>query len=271
MSDRLLVCSPSTRDFFPEYDRVRIIGGAPEESILDEIGIEEEVVAVGGGAVIDTAKILSCREVVCYPTTAAGSTSTSWSVYWEGTTKHSLKRQVPSEVFFDDRLLTSLPTRVIKNTTCDVISHCLDSMLSKKCTEESKSYCVSALKMIEASTETINLIRAGHVAGKAIEITGTNLLHSLSYPLTGFHGIPHGEALGYFLSLPLGELLWRLPETIDYNIGGLLQRFEWDSNPVRDLGIDMDFIVEQAYHYDKIYESILDIPKDHLKLLLSIV
>ena len=47
MSDRLLVCSPSTRDFFPEYDRVRIIGGAPEESILDEIGIEEEVVAVG--------------------------------------------------------------------------------------------------------------------------------------------------------------------------------------------------------------------------------
>ena len=44
-----------------------------------------------------------------------------------------------------------------------------------------------------------DLIKAGHIAGKAIEIAPTNLLHSLSYPLTGYYNISHGIALGYFL------------------------------------------------------------------------
>ena len=47
--------------------------------------------------------------------------------------------------------------------------------------------------------DNFDLIKAGHIAGNAIEITGTNLLHSLSYPLTGHYGVSHGMALGYFL------------------------------------------------------------------------
>ena len=55
----LLVCSESTRKFLPGYDRVRIVTSAPTKDILDEVGTEDDVVAIGGGAVIDTAKILS--------------------------------------------------------------------------------------------------------------------------------------------------------------------------------------------------------------------
>ena len=69
----LLVCSESTRKFLPGYDRVRIVTSAPTKDILDEVGTEDDVVAIGGGAVIDTAKILSKNPIRCYPTTASGS------------------------------------------------------------------------------------------------------------------------------------------------------------------------------------------------------
>ena len=91
----LLVCSKSTREFLPEYDRVRIVSSAPTKDILSEVSEEDDVVAIGGGAVIDTAKIISKNPIHCYPTTAAGSSATSWSVYWDGSKKCSLKRMIP--------------------------------------------------------------------------------------------------------------------------------------------------------------------------------
>ena len=61
----LLVCSKSTREFLPGYDRVRMVASAPTKDILNEVGTEEDVIAIGGGAVIDTAKILSKNPIDC--------------------------------------------------------------------------------------------------------------------------------------------------------------------------------------------------------------
>ena len=49
----LLVCSESTKDFMDGFDKVRVVKGAPDVSILDEVGAYEKVTAIGGGAVID--------------------------------------------------------------------------------------------------------------------------------------------------------------------------------------------------------------------------
>ena len=76
----LLVCSNSTKNFLNGFDRVRVVSSARDISILDEVGTEESVVAIGGGAVVDTAKILSKNPIDCYPTTDAGSSAPSWSV-----------------------------------------------------------------------------------------------------------------------------------------------------------------------------------------------
>ena len=114
----LLVCSKSTRDFLPKYKRIRIVSSAPTKDILDEIGTVRKVVAVGGGAVIDTAKILSKNPIICYPTTAAGSSSTSWSVYWDGHKKCSLKRMLPKETIFEELFLEKLSSEVVMSTTC---------------------------------------------------------------------------------------------------------------------------------------------------------
>ena len=97
---KLLVCSESTKDFLSDFDEVRVVKGAPNVSILSEVGSYEKVTAIGGGAVVDTAKILSSKPIVCYPTTASGATETSWSVYWDGTDKKSLKRHMPACIIY---------------------------------------------------------------------------------------------------------------------------------------------------------------------------
>ena len=44
------------------------------------------------------------------------------------------------------------------------------------------------------------MAEAAHLAGKAINITKTTAAHSISYPLTLYFGIPHGQAVGVTLS-----------------------------------------------------------------------
>ena len=250
----LLVCSKSTRKFLPEYERVRIVTSAPTKDILDEVDTEEDVLAIGGGAVIDTAKILSKNPIVCYPTTAAGSSSTSWSVYWDGTKKCSLKRMLPKDVILNRLFVEELSDEVVMSTTCDVVSHCLDSMCSIKATDESIDYCKEVLSIIRNKKDNFDLIRAGDIAGKAIEITGTNLLHSLSYPLTGHYGISHGKALGYFLP--------KLSKFMGYDVDDII-------NFDIKLDVDINFIIDEALKYEKIYEFKNDINKNKLKEVLK--
>ena len=250
----LLVCSKSTQQFLPKYDRVRIVSSAPTKDILDEIDTEENVVAIGGGAVQDTAKILSRCPITCYPTTAAGSSATSWSVYWDKTKKYSLKRVPPKYVILSGLFVENLPSEVIVNTTCDVVSHCLDSLCSKKATAESIGYCEVALNILNTKKNNFDLINAGHIAGKAIEITGTNLLHSLSYPVTGHYNISHGRALAYFLP--------KLSKYMGYDVNNII------GNLNIDLQLDLDFVIEEAFKYNKIHECKLKINKQIIKNML---
>ncbi len=251
----LLVCSKSTRKFLPGYDRVRVVTSAPTKDILKEVGTEENVVAIGGGAVIDTAKILSKNPIVCYPTTAAGSSSTSWSVYWDGTKKCSLKRMLPKDVILNGFFIEKLSDEVVMSTTCDVVSHCLDSMSSCKATDESIGYCKEALNIVRNKKDNFDLIKAGDIAGKAIEIAGTNLLHSLSYPLTGHYNISHGMALGY--------LLPRLSKFMGYDVDDIIGEYNIE------LDIDIDFVIEEALKYEKIHEVNVYISKKILKEVLK--
>ena len=254
---RTIVCSPSTKKFISgdAIDEYIIVTSPPDEKILDLVNTIENVTCIGGGAVIDYAKIISKGPVeICYPTTASGSSETSHAVYWRGNDKMGIKRFIPKEVRIIEESIDGLSEEMILWTKCDMIAHCLDVKWSIGATINSIELADEALNLIESSDSNLSLINAGMLAGRAIEITPTTILHSLSYPLTGFYNIPHGKALSY--------LIPRLAEYLGQKIP--------DIKYVNDIGeIDWNLVVDKAYGYDKIFNINFNINKNDLIEILN--
>jgi alcohol dehydrogenase class IV len=246
---RTVVCSPSTKRFIIG-DEYIIVTSPPDEKILDLINSIENVVCIGGGAVIDYAKIISKGPIeICYPTTASGSSETSHAVYWKGKDKMGVKRFIPKEVVILDESIENLPDEIMLWTKCDMIAHCLDVKWSIESTSDSIELANKALELISDNSSNRSLIDAGIIAGRAIEITPTTILHSLSYPLTGKYGIPHGKALSYLIPKLANYLDQKIPD-IPY---------------IQDLGeIDWKLVVDEAYLYDKISKINFSINKEEL-------
>jgi alcohol dehydrogenase class IV len=256
MQETLLVCSKSTKKFLKYYKRAYVVDGPPKKDILDLKDTEEKVVAIGGGAVIDTAKIISKTPIVCYPTTAAGSSKTSHSVCWDGTNKLSLKRMIPSHVYVVEEFVQNLPADVVEYTTYDALSHCLDSMWSKNSNKNNMQYVSRAMEILEKPHTNYELILAGNLAGQAIEICPTTILHSMSYPLTAHYGISHGKALGFLLPRVSSFMEFDLSKFIRYD-------------PVELKDIDFSFIANETLKYNKVHDTIKGVDVDVLVDILS--
>jgi alcohol dehydrogenase class IV len=149
------------------------------------------VVAIGGGTVIDKAKIAALPEpCIAYPTTASGAAFTSHAVVW---TKHA-KIDIPTPKPIYKKYPYAIKT-MPASTYYDAKAHCLDSLHSGKCTPKSIRLAKKALRMLyDNKMNKRMLVEAGNLAGQAIEITGTHLIHKLSYPMTIYLGIPHAQA-----------------------------------------------------------------------------
>ncbi len=158
-----------------------------------------KVTAIGGGAVIDAAKLLA-GDKPCFacPMNASGASSTSHAVIWTKTQKIDVKTPVP--ILNDDykNLPIKLSDLAIQRTMFDCNCHILESKFSIKANWQSLEYCrLAEIQMGKwlAKGNVTNLIEAGNLAGMAIEITGTNFIHSISYVLTLQYGYCHGDAL----------------------------------------------------------------------------
>ena len=234
----LIVCSPSTQNFL-EGEKF-IVNNPPTKDILQLQGKYDDVIAIGGGAVIDTAKILSNSPITCYPTTAAGATATSHSVYWEGDNKLNFQSYIPNKVIFYSKFIKSLPESTLQYTKYDAISHCLDVLWSKDINKLDKTEVENTLKKLtDPKIKSIDIIKLGHKAGTFIQIVPTTILHALSYPITGRYGITHGKALG-FLIPPLCRIFEQ-----KINIKKL-NKF---------VDIDVDFIINKAQTYNEFFNT----------------
>jgi alcohol dehydrogenase class IV len=189
------------------------------------------IIAVGGGTIIDIAKIISiaysnrCEKVeeilsdktlgnrldlIFIPTTAGtGSEATSFAVVYKDKVKISIdhKSLLPSYVVLDPVLLKSLPVPILNSTVLDALAQAIESIWARGATEESREYSKEAIGLILDNLDKGNTIErlsglqvASHLAGKAINISKTTLPHSISYPITSHFGVPHGVAV--FLTLP---------------------------------------------------------------------
>ena len=185
----------------------------------------DTIVAVGGGSAMDVAKCIKLYSnmdrsenylkqsivpndtpFIAVPTTAGtGSEATRYAViYYEGE-KQSIADYscIPPVVLFDTSVLETLPLYQKKATLMDAMCHSIESFWSVNSTDESKGYSREAIGLIIknykdylAGDDSKNelMLKASHIAGKAINITQTTAGHAMSYKLTSLFRIAHGHA-----------------------------------------------------------------------------
>ena len=256
MQKKLLICSNSTKKHSKDFEEsdVFVFAGKIKLDMYEKFNNKyDNVVVIGGGGCIDLGKIASKSNLVCYPTTASGACQTSHSVVWDNDKKLSIRTMKPTDVIIKEEYLKSLPTSAFRDTYSDAVSHNLDVLYSNKKTIVSEELALRSMRILKNYSTKKEVIIAGNLAGDAIEITPTTLLHSLSYPITGRYKIPHGEALGIILK--------KMKNFYNFDIE---QFFKIDNTKK----IDFEYVVEEAYKYEKVKNFSGNITKqDVLKML----
>lgn len=246
----MIVCSKSTKKYFPN-EECFVISAAPTTETMKDTNKYDLVVAVGGGKVIDTAKIIA-KETICYPTTAAGACMTTRSGYWDYRTKKSVMVFPVKTVHLVKEFIDDVPEKYMWETYCDAISHCLDVKWSRFKTKESIFFADKSLEMLKGELAKVELVAAGNLAGQAIELCSTNILHSLSYPLTAWHNVSHGKAMEFFLPM--------ICEYMNFDISPF--KIEQIDLPETDFSNMIDKAME---YYPKIFDTIIKIDFENLK------
>ncbi len=202
----------------------------------------EVIVALGGGSVIDSAKVfaaaggdfgkittflesqkgaeqLSAIPIIAVPTTAGtGSEVTCWGTVWDETNgkKYSLARPnlYPTHAVVDPRLMLGKPQLLTISTGLDALSHALESLWNVNNNPVSANHAVFAARNIldvlpKLVKDLGNIELRGRMAmaalfaGLAFSNTKTAIAHSLSYPITLRHGVQHGIACSFSLPMVL--------------------------------------------------------------------
>ena len=179
------------------------------------------IVAIGGGSVMDLAKGIIYRlneqgKTIPYyiavpTTTGSGSEATCFAVVYENKIKLSLQHACirPAMAILDPELTLSLSPLQTAIPGMDAFSQAVESYWNVFATEQSQAWAKEAITILnkylpgavkEADVELREkILRAAHIAGKAINITRTTGPHALSYYLTARYGVPHGQAVSLFL------------------------------------------------------------------------
>jgi phosphonate metabolism-associated iron-containing alcohol dehydrogenase len=213
-----------------------------EQQVSRFVGIAAApvIVALGGGSVIDSAKVfaaargdfaamdaylkkraspetLSPWPLIAVPTTAGtGSEVTCWGTVWDNASgvKHSLAHPglYPQFALVDPNLMIGKPRELTIQTGLDALSHSLESLWNRNANPVSAANAVAAARGVLSTLPALagdlrnrqlreRMARAATLAGFAFSNTKTAIAHSLSYPITLRHGVPHGIACSF--SLPM--------------------------------------------------------------------
>ena len=198
------------------------------------------VIAIGGGSVMDTAKVIMASmgtgvydvaellkiatpyenrvPSIFIPTThGTGSEVTMWATVWNMAKKkkYSISHTdlYPSVAILDGNLTLSMPLDISITTVMDALSHGFESIWNKNANLKSTEFAIYSIckilnnvKLLKENPSDLNtrksLLEASTLAGLAFSNTKTAAAHSISYPLTIHYGIPHGLASSITL-LPL--------------------------------------------------------------------
>lgn len=215
----------------PTFDEVYGGARAVAESGCDGL------VAVGGGAVLDTAKGMALQAagggelssyvgvdrfpragvpVVGVPTTAGtGSEVTRFTVLTDPATHAKLlitdRKMVPRAAVIDPSLTVGAPLRVTASSGLDALTHAVEAYVSRKANPITDGFALSAIRRLawalprayadgqDPAARSAAAIGALE-AGLAFTNASVALVHGMARPLGVVFGVPHGMANAILLS-----------------------------------------------------------------------
>lgn len=211
--------------------------GEPTDIMVDKILADarktgcRRVIAIGGGTIIDIAKVLAVadretvdelydlgtdlsqkRALVIVPTTCGtGSEMTNIAII--NRTRLGSKMGLVGAAMYADQavlipeLLEGLPFNVFATSSIDALVHAVESALSPKATAYTKLFSYKAMEIILKGYQTIaaqgpdarsglldDFLMASNYAGLAFGTAGCGPVHAMSYPFGGQYHVPHGES-----------------------------------------------------------------------------
>lgn len=210
--------------------------GEPSDDMVEAIyadmkGDYKRIIAIGGGTVIDIAKLFALKEVspvldlydgkitpvknkelVLVPTTCGtGSEVTNISILALNS-RGTKKGLAVDEMYADSavlvpELLEGLPFGVFATSSIDALIHAIESSLSPKGNETTRMFGYKAIRMILSGYMEIakngkeariplleQFLMASNYAGIAFGNAGCAAVHAMSYPLGATYHVAHGEA-----------------------------------------------------------------------------
>ncbi|MFH1079817.1 MAG: iron-containing alcohol dehydrogenase [Pseudomonadota bacterium] len=209
------------------------------------------VVGIGGGSAMDLAKAVAAvagnkgkaadylglnkvpgpgLPTIMVPTTAGtGSEVTFTAVF----VRRNLKKKegmnspflYPDIALLDPELTLTLPSEPTATTGLDALCHAIESYTSIQASPMSEMVSLEAIRLISDHLRTCvhnggnlearaEMLLGSLYAGLGLANAGVTAVHSLSYPLGGKYGVPHGLA---------NTLL--LPHVMAFNLPGNLEKF----------------------------------------------
>jgi alcohol dehydrogenase class IV len=190
------------------------------------------IVAIGGGAVIDYAKIVSVINnvkriknliirnnipkkknypLIAIPTTSgSGAEVTPNAVIYISKTKYTVDKNImrPNKYYLIPKLTFSSSKKIKASSGFDAVAQSIESLISAKSNKQSVIFAISSLKhSLNSYIDFVNrpnnfnaekMSLAANISGKAITISKTTAPHAASYPFTSLFNISHGHAVSLF-------------------------------------------------------------------------
>ena len=231
------------RDQIPRISVVNSVPPKPSQhdvaAIIETLAQRQAdmVIGIGGGSVLDVAKLLSVlcidgapsldallagekpqrrtRSMLIPTTAGTGSEATPNAILAipEKETKVGIISPVmlPDVVALVPELTTSMPPHIASSTGIDALCHLIECFTANVANPVSDNYALIGMKKLFANLETtlrepenlqarLEMLWASYYGGASIAHAGTHLVHAMSYPLGGKYHLPHGVANAILLA-----------------------------------------------------------------------
>ena len=193
-------------------------------ALLDRVG-DADMVVLGGGRVIDTAKAIasvSWARVAAIPTTLSGAEMTGIHRLPAGAEDRAKGLVRPLLAIADPEAMTSLPERALRASAMNALAHGADSLytpfanpVSRMTALRGAELIADALDQEPAERDRAALALGSILCAYAIDSGGFAVHHVVCQTLVRVCGTPHAETNAAILPRSMALMAPRAPEAID--------------------------------------------------------